>query len=170
MRYYFYPYIVFLATFSGWSNFLYEKRDQPGWSAGNYAACGVLVFFCFYYGVSEIRQFTVAGWDYFFDAWNYLDILPIALVLSTTIWTVYDCVLDDLDDDKNVATVQLWRDYLQSLAALGMWFKFIYFLRCTDSTGWLVRMLVEVMKDMGSFLLVYVITILAFADAFYSMS
>lgn len=51
-----------------------------------------------------------------------------------------------------------------------MWFKFIYFLRCTDSTGWLVRMLVEVMKDMGSFLLVYVITILAFADAFYSMS
>lgn len=51
-----------------------------------------------------------------------------------------------------------------------MWFKFIYFLRCTSRTGWLVRMIVEVIKDMGSFLLVYLITIMAFSDAFYSMS
>jgi hypothetical protein len=57
-----------------------------------------------------------------------------------------------------------------SVTAITMWFKFIYFLRCTRQTGWLVRMIVEVIREMGSFMLVYIITIMAFADAFYSMS
>ena len=59
---------------------------------------------------------------------------------------------------------------MQSVAALCMWLKFIYFLRCTESTGWMVRMIVEVVQDMGSFMLLYAITIIAFADAFYSLS
>jgi len=101
-----------------------------------------------------------------------LDILPLGLTAGTAIWTCVDEVGVQFNGASLYSDVsgQLWREYLQSLAAILMWFKFIYFLRCTSTTGWLVRMIVEVMKDMGSFLIVYFITIMAFSDAFYSMS
>jgi hypothetical protein len=51
-----------------------------------------------------------------------------------------------------------------------MWFKLIYFLRCTEFAGWIVRMMIEVTKDMLPFLFIYSVTIVAFADAFYALS
>ena len=51
-----------------------------------------------------------------------------------------------------------------------MWFKFAYFLRVTDQTGWLIRMIAEVIIDLLPFLLVMIISILAFTDAFLSMA
>ena len=85
-----YPYIVFLLSFSVWSNFMYELRKTPGYIYPNYAITGVLVAFCLYFARGEIRQFNIAGWYYFLDPWNYLDILPLALVTSTCIWTTTD--------------------------------------------------------------------------------
>jgi len=51
-----------------------------------------------------------------------------------------------------------------------MWYKFAYFLRVTNETGWLIRMISQVVIDLGPFLLVLMISILAFTDAFSSMS
>jgi len=51
-----------------------------------------------------------------------------------------------------------------------MWFKFAYFLRMTDQTGWLIRMIAEVVSDLLPFLLVMLISILAFTDAFLSIA
>jgi hypothetical protein len=51
-----------------------------------------------------------------------------------------------------------------------MWFKFLYFLRIFKSTGYLIRMIVEVIKDMKNFFLVLFITIAAFGDAFLRIS
>ena len=62
------------------------------------------------------------------------------------------------------------RDYIQSLNAVLMWYKFAYLLRSTDQTGWLIRMIAEVVYDLGPFLLVLLISLLAFTDAFSSMS
>ena len=47
-----------------------------------------------------------------------------------------------------------------------MWFKFLYFLRIFKSTGYLIRMIVEVVYDMRNFFLVLLITIAAFGDSF----
>jgi len=51
-----------------------------------------------------------------------------------------------------------------------MWFKLIYFMRTEEATGYLVRMIIEVAKDMVVFMMVLAITIIAYADAFYTLS
>lgn len=51
-----------------------------------------------------------------------------------------------------------------------MWFKFLYFLRIFRSTGYLIRMIVEVIKDMQYFFLVLLITIAAFGDSLLIIS
>lgn len=51
-----------------------------------------------------------------------------------------------------------------------MWIKLLYFLRIFRSTGYLIRMIVEVLSDMGIFLLVLLITLTAFGDAFLRLS
>lgn len=60
--------------------------------------------------------------------------------------------------------------YAISCAAILMWFKFTYFLRINESTGYLIRMLFEVFKDMSAFMIIFCVTIIAFSDAFYTIS
>jgi len=59
---------------------------------------------------------------------------------------------------------------VQAITALTMWGKFLYFLRSFDETGYLVRSLAEVIKDMLVFLFVLTIVVLGYADAFSSMN
>jgi hypothetical protein len=47
-----------------------------------------------------------------------------------------------------------------------MWFKLAYFLRATEATGWLIRMIFEVFRDLVPFMCVLFISVLAFTDAF----
>lgn len=51
-----------------------------------------------------------------------------------------------------------------------MWIKFTYLLRAFESTGYLIRMIIEVIKDMLPFLIVLVFACIAFADATFSVS
>jgi len=59
---------------------------------------------------------------------------------------------------------------LHSLASFLMWFKFLYFLRIFKKTGYLIRMIIEVIIDMKVFFIVLMIVLCAFADAFLSLS
>jgi hypothetical protein len=68
-------------------------------------------------------------------------------VTTTSSWASFDVLLAG-NKDIYTETGEVYRDYLISFAALLMWFKFVYFMRCTENTGWLVRMLVEVMKEL----------------------
>ncbi len=51
-----------------------------------------------------------------------------------------------------------------------MWLKFLYILRIFKVTGYLVRMILEVIWDMKVFLLIFLLTILAFGDSFLKLS
>lgn len=51
-----------------------------------------------------------------------------------------------------------------------MWLKLLSALRIFKSTGYLIRMIVVVMYDMGIFLFVLIITLAAFGDAFMRIS
>ena len=57
-----------------------------------------------------------------------------------------------------------------SIVTFFMWFKFLYFLRIFKSTGYLIRMIVEVVKDMRYFFLVLLITVAAFGDSFSNIA
>ena len=94
---------------------------------------------------------------YFMDPWNYLESVPLILILIN----VTRSRNEDLDPLFHRT---------QSLAALLLWFKFLYFLRSFKATAYLIRMLIEVCKDMSVFALVLLVTITGFADSFYSLS
>jgi hypothetical protein len=51
-----------------------------------------------------------------------------------------------------------------------MWAKFLYFLRIFKNTGYFIKMIVEVIKDMKSSLLVLLITVAAFGNTFSVIS
>jgi hypothetical protein len=50
------------------------------------------------------------------------------------------------------------------------WLKFGYFLRSFMETAYLIRMITSVFADMTQFLIVLFITVMAFGDAFSSVS
>ena len=54
--------------------------------------------------------------------------------------------------------------------ALLMWAKLLYFLRIFKQTGYLIRMLLNVIADFKIFLVVLLITICGFANSFWILS
>ena len=54
--------------------------------------------------------------------------------------------------------------------SLFIWLKFLYFLRIFESTGYLIRIIIQVVIDMRHFLFVLLLTFVAFGDAFYNIS
>ncbi len=50
-----------------------------------------------------------------------------------------------------------------------MWLKLLYFFRINKNTAYLIRMIAKVVVGMRTFLLVLLITIVGFADAFISL-
>ena len=51
-----------------------------------------------------------------------------------------------------------------------MWMKLLYFLRLFASTAALIRMIVEILKDMIVFTVIYFIAIFGFANAFFILA
>ena len=70
-------------------------------------------------------------------------------------------------DDRGAPTLE---GCMQATMSLILWLKFLYFLRIFKTTGYLIRIIVEVIIDMRNFLLIMLLTIIAFADAFRSIS
>lgn len=50
-----------------------------------------------------------------------------------------------------------------------MWLKLLYFFRINRNTSYLIRMIVKVTVGMRTFLLVLLITVVGFGDAFTSL-
>ena len=59
---------------------------------------------------------------------------------------------------------------MNSIIGLLLWLKFLIFLRIFEYTGHLIYMLSEVFKGLVPFIIVTVISITGFADAFHSLS
>lgn len=59
---------------------------------------------------------------------------------------------------------------MMSIATLCLWMKSLYFFRIQESTGFLVRAILSVISEMKFFLLILLVTMLAFGDAFKVMS
>ena len=118
--------------------------------------------FATYFLINEIRQIYIEGLPYLTSFWNYIDLIPpfgiyIVLILG---------VLDFWNIHLDIAV----ESSILSIITFFMWFKFLYFLRIFNSTGYLIRMIFEVVKDMRSFFLILFITIAAFGDSFVRIS
>jgi len=120
----------------------------------------VLLLFCVYFVLFEIQVVLIKGRRYFSSSWKYLEITPVILIIILCISS-----LSDFNSKKNVNFVRL-----QAIAALSMWLKFLYYLRIWKATGYLVRMITEVVAEMKTFLFVLLVIVIAYADAFYSLA
>jgi hypothetical protein len=63
-----------------------------------------------------------------------------------------------------------YKTTISAITSLLLWSKFLYFLRIFESTGYLIRMIIDVVSGMKVFLFVLILVLAAFADAFISMS
>lgn len=110
-----------------------------------------------YFFVSELRQIISTGLEYLMSVWNYVDLIPPILIIAIIIQDFFRVKYDFLHT-------------LHAIACALMWFKFLYFLRIFKTTGYLIRMIIEVIFDMKVFFIVLVIVLCAFGDAFLSLS
>jgi hypothetical protein len=85
---------------------------------------------------------------------NYIDLM-IYLFCFMVI------VLDLIDDMQSILRA------LASTTLIIVWIKLFYYLRAYDSTSQLIRMIIEIGKDIKNFLLVLFIGIFGFAGGFY---
>jgi len=96
--------------------------------------------------------------------------VPPILQLSIA-FMVWQGKLEDFSMNEEVgAANRATLSIMLSLASLGLWFRFLYFLRIFDSTGFLIRAILAVVVDMRYFMLILGITIVAFGDSFKVMS
>jgi hypothetical protein len=56
------------------------------------------------------------------------------------------------------------------IAALGVWYRFLYCLRSFQVFSYYIRMLFIVIGDMSAYLIILGILVLGFADSIYSLS
>ena len=104
----------------------------------------------------QYLQIKASGANYFTDPWNYIDSVPPVMVLLIAIMNVLKI---------NTQAAESIESIMKSLGSLFMWLKLLYFLRIYPATGYLVRMIVQVIQEMKVFLLFLLITIIAVSDA-----
>lgn len=59
---------------------------------------------------------------------------------------------------------------MQATMSLMIWLKMLYFLRIFKTTGYLIRIIIEVVVDMRHFLFILLLTFVAFGDAMYNIN
>jgi Polycystin cation channel len=93
--------------------------------------------------------------------WNYLDLVPTLLILLQIYLDVFGITYNE-SQTLEVIT--------RSVANLLIWLKLLYFLRIFESTGYLIRIIIQVGIDMRHFIFLLFLTIVAFGQAFEEVS
>ena len=109
---------------------------------------------CLYLLFLEISAIVKKKLEYMNDTARLFNLITPILILTN--------VLHDGHTESYFWTIQTW-------AALAIWFRFLLYLRTVSLFRWLIRMIVECVIDMASFMIVYIIGVIAFADAFLSI-
>ena len=130
-----------------------------------YGVQEVIVVMSMYFLGLEMLQIKAEGLGYFNSVWNFIDLIP-PLIQISIVFLTYQGIINDMTDVNQKTSIAI----LLSIASLCLWFRFLYFLRIFDGTGFLIRAILAVIVDMKYFFLILMITIIAFGDSFKVMS
>ena len=117
-----------------------------------------MIFFASNFILNEGKQLRDTGTAYFFDAMNYLDMIPFILITFVSI----NYIVHSHRYESEVG--------FMATSSMFMWFKVLSFGRVHKETAYMIRMLVQVFYDIGAFMIILFLTLLAFADASYTVS
>jgi hypothetical protein len=107
-----------------------------------------------YFIYVEILYFMLDKKNYISSFLNYID-----LIINMCCFMIP--VLDLMGDMQRILRP------VASTTLIIVWIKLFYYLRAYDSTSQLIRMIIEIVKDIRYFLLVLFIGIFGFAGGFY---
>lgn len=160
------PYLFYLFLFNFYAIWIFEqqKNGQPNSVTQNtmyYSSQGILLCFTMYFLWSEIRRFgvTQSTGQFFSNAWNIIDIIPLILVTTSILITL-------LPYTQSL----IWQRYLNAISLFILWIKLLYFFRIERSFSSLINLITNVAKSMITFLIILGLAILAFAGSFYMLS
>ncbi|CDW76646.1 UNKNOWN [Stylonychia lemnae] len=157
------PFTIFHVSFVVYMNVIYERRSESQfYENANYVLAIYHLIMCAYFLFNEMRQIYNIGLQYLYSVWNYIDLLTPAGVV------VLHCF--QFAEFKEMEVDQVLNRCVLAIVTFLMWLKFLSTLRIFKNTGYLIRMIVEVIYDMGIFLFVLLITVAAFGDSFLRIS
>jgi hypothetical protein len=111
-----------------------------------------------YFIKEEVQQFGVSPLEYFSDFWNVLDFIVIFTnITANVLRLVY------LDDNMVI-------DVLLSVSSIVAYFNILYYLRAFEATGPLVSMILRISKDMTYLIVVVILILVGFSQAFWLVS
>ena len=182
------PYLAFMFVYLSYMNYFYLIRFSEGWYQYiDTLYVVILGLFRAYFVTMELKQLRNEGLVYLSSIWNYLDLIPpfaLAVFLPMEIMGFFDYqekmneyiarqrlanFLGQTLEDTTV-TIRTIEGILQSVISLILWLKLLYFLRIFKSTGYYIRTIIEVIMDIKYFLLMLVLTIVAFGDSMRQIS
>ena len=154
-----------------------ERVDPAGWTLITDIMSVIVVLFASYFFKNEVTELYHEGLNYFTSFWNYIDICPALGIYTLFLIRIADkffSATNQVDpNNPSEAELSVLKDRLDgptmrlllALTTWLMWFKFLYFFRLLKETGYLIRMIMEVISDMRNFILVMLITLFAFGNA-----
>ena len=91
---------------------------------------------------------------FFKSQWSYLEIAPNAMMTWQLSYGPAELVAND---------------FVRALITFFIWFKLITWFRYMKTTGFLVRMIFECVKDAGPFFMIFFFFLIAFTDGTYTI-
>lgn len=105
----------------------------------------------------EVRSMYKRKLGYFNSFWNNLTLISLILNIGFAF-----CDLGEVDVSRTRA--------LGSVCVWIMWCKLFYYLRLFRTTAPLVRIIMQIIKDMSIFSFVFTLAIFGFGNTFYILS
>jgi len=144
---------VFRVIFLGLTYLVLVEKDKQ--TRNYFIMTSTILFMALGYFIEEIHQFKIHD-DYTSNFWNYVDII---ILLTYLFWAL------PIWEGQSLVSLQL-KDIILSVAVLFLLFRLLNFTSGFETTGVLVTMLIDMLKDVMNFALLYGFALLGFAVVF----
>lgn len=150
---FFLPFTLLLFTYHYWifvsiaEDYIINKeieKERP-------VLYGTIIFLCFYFLVFELKQVLNRGYHYFFDFWNYIEIVPLLGIIFS---------MREARMEGFIPTYTFF--CIQTTIVFMLYVKMLFFMRLFRATGYLVHALIKILFDMRYFLIIFFTVILQF--------
>lgn len=153
------PYLLYFGVFIFYSSYLYDGSEITSESYGRYFCGSCCLAFSFFFFVMEYKQLFAEGFLAYFSQssalfWNIVDFLSLIMVCALV---VGDFMSIEYRTGRGIA----------SMACLLLWIKLFQFMRIFKKTAAFIRMITEIIMQMGIFAAIFFIGIIAHANAFF---
>ena len=120
----------------------------------------VMMIVALYILYSELLQFSNGSWsDYFGDPYNIVDLAPPFMLLYLRFLESINHLDFYKESDREYYAI------ITSLSTLAVWFKLLNVFKIFQSTGFLIRAILDVLKSMGAFFIILLLFLLAFGNS-----